>query len=196
MAGDTLPTGRRGQAVALGITAIALAIAWFGLLSPVLGWYAGRSDTLERDRQFAGRMISVAGTAPALQRQLAQADAAPPPRAVFEGATEGIAGAALQQAMQDIAGRAGATVLSAEILPVQPVAGYQRIGVRLTVSAPWPQLVGLLQTTLQATPRMLVDDVSIRQTDITGGRDARPMEAAFTVTGLHAPAPVTTAAAP
>ena len=187
MAADTLPIGRRGQALALALTAIVLVIVWFGVLAPVLQWYGARTDTLLRDRQFAARMISVAASAPALQRELAQADLAPPPRAVFEGATDGIAGAALQQAMQDIAGHAGATVLSAEILPVQTASAYHRIGVRLTVSAPWPQLVGLLEATLQATPRMLVDDLTIRQTDITGGRELRPMEAAFTVTGLHSP---------
>ena len=188
MAADSLPTGRRGQVLALALAAIAVAIAWLGVLSPILQWYDGRSDTLMRDRQFAARMVSVAASAPALQHQLAQVDLAPPPRAVFEGATDGIAGAALQQTMQDIAGHTGATVLSAEILPVQAASAYHRIGVRLTVSAPWPQLVGLLEATLQATPRMLVDDLVIRQTDITGGRELRPMEAAFTVTGLHSPA--------
>ncbi len=195
MAADTLPTGRRGQALALGITAVVVLIVWFGAIAPVLQWYAGRGDTLQRQRQFASRMISVASTAPALQRQVAQAEAAPPPRSVFEGATDAIAGAALQQAIQDVALHAGATVLSAEILPVQPVSGYQRIGVRLTVSAPWPHLVALLEATVQATPRMLVDDLAIRQTDITGGKEQRPMEAAFTVTALHAAA-MPTATAP
>ena len=188
MAANTLPTGPRGQAMALGLAAVAVLIVWFGAIAPCLQWYADRTETLQRQRQFASRMISVASTAPTLQRQLAQAEAAPPPRSVFEGASDAIAGAALQQAVQDIAGRAGATVLSAEILPAQPVSGYQRIGVRLTVSAPWTVLVALLEATVQATPRMLVDDLTFRQTDITGGKEQRPMEAAFTVTALHAAA--------
>ena len=164
-------------------------MVWYGAIAPVFQWYAGRTEYLQQQRQFAARMASVAGTAPALQQQLAKAEAAPPPRSVFEGATAAIAGAALQQAVQDIAARTGAVVLSAEVLPVQPVAGYQRIGVRLTVAAPWPQLIAMLQATLEATPRMLVDDLTIRQTDISGGREQRPMEAAFTVNALHAPAP-------
>ncbi len=193
MAAGTLPTGQRGQALALGLTVIVLAVVWFGAVSPVLQWYAGRAEFLQQQRQFAARMTSVAATAPSLQRELAQADAAPPPRSVFEGATDAIAGAALQQAVQDIAGRTAAVVLSAEVLPVQPVGGYQRIGVRMTVSAPWPQLVALLQATIQATPRMLVDDLTIRQTDITAGREQRPMEAAFTVYALHAASPAAAA---
>ena len=191
MAANTLPTGRRGQALAIGLTAIMLAVVWFGAIAPVLQWCAGRTEYLQQQHQYAARMTSVAASAPGLQQQLAKAEAAPPPRSVFEGATEAIAGAALQQAVQDIAARTGAVVLSAEVLPVQPVAGYQRIGVRLTVSAPWPQLIALMQATLEATPRMLVDDLTIRQTDISGGREQRPMEAAFTVNALHAAAPAT-----
>ena len=194
MAAAALPTGQRGQALALGLTAVVLAAIWFGAVAPALQWYAGRTEFLQQQRQFATRMTSVAATAPALQAQLAAADAAPPPRSVFEGATDAIAGAALQQAIQDIAARTGAVVLSAEVLAVQPVAGYGRIGVRMTVSAPWPQLVALLQATLDATPRMLVDDLTIRQNNIAGGPEQRPLEAAFTVDALHAAPPPTAAA--
>ena len=126
------------------------------------------------------------GSAPALQQRLVTTDAdAPPARAMFDGATDAVAGAALQQAVQDIATHAGATLLSAEMLPATSVGAYRRLGIHVTVSGSWPALTNLLGATLQATPRMLVDDLQFRQTQVVGARDARPMEAGLTVVAYN-----------
>lgn len=184
---NQLPSGRRGQALALALTVIVLAAAWLGAAAPALDWYAARTEHLAQQRTLAARMAAIADTAPALQRQLADTDAAaPPPRAVFEGATDAIAGAALQQAVQDIAGHAGATVLSAEMMPAETAGNYRRIGIHVLVSAPWPVLVALLDAALENTPRMLVDDVTVRQSLALGAAELHPMEAGFTVIAFHA----------
>jgi type II secretory pathway component PulM len=193
---SSLPSGRRGQALALGVALVALALIWLVIISPLLAWFDSRNEYLQQQSALAVRMASVAATAPALQQQVAQADAAPPPRAVFEGATDAIAAASLQQAVQDLANHAGATVMSAEMLPPQPVGGYHRLGIRMTVAARWTVLVQWLGSVLQATPRMLVDDVAIQQTDLLAGHEDRPMQASFTVTALHVEAPAPRAAAP
>lgn len=184
---NQLPSGRRGQMLAVALTAIALAAVWLGVMGPALDWYAGRTERLEQQRTLAARMAAIAATAPALERQLAAADAAaPPPRAVFEGATDAVAGAALQQAVQDIAVHAGATVLSAEMLPSEAVGSYRRIGIHVQVSASWPVLVALMDAALEATPRMLVDDVTLRQGLALGQAESHPMEAGFTLIAFHA----------
>ena len=182
-----LPEGRRGQALALALTMLVVALAWFGGIAPALAWYAGRHEHLAEQQALAARMIGIAGTAPALQRQLQQADAAgPAPRAVLQGATDAIAGAALQQAVGDMAGAAGASVTSAELLAAQPVGGYRRISLHVTASATWPRFVALLSAISQATPRMLVDDVSLRQPFVLGEKAAHPIDATFTVIAFSA----------
>ena len=181
----SLPTGRAGQALALGFTALALAAAWLGGAAPALDWYADRGEHLAEQRALAARMEQVGADAPALQRQLAQIGNAPPARTVLEGATDAIAGATLQEAVQDMAAHAGATVSSAEALPAEAVGGYRRISLHVSVSAPWPVMVALLQAVAQATPRMLVDDLTLRQGQFLGRVDSHPMEAGFTVIAFH-----------
>jgi Tfp pilus assembly protein PilO len=168
--------------LALAMTVVAVAILWLGAISPALGWYAERAEYLAQQQTLAARMASVAGSAASLQQRLAAANAAAPESAaMLAGATDSVAGANLQQAVQDIATRAGATVLSAEMLPATAAGSYRRIGVHLSVSGSWPQLTRLMATALQATPRMLIDDVQLHQTLALGAQDAHPMQASLTV---------------
>ena len=181
-----LPTGRQGQVLALALTAVVLGTAWLGAVMPLLDWYADRSVYLAQQRVLGARMAIVAATAPALQQQLTDAGASVPPSAVFEGATDAIAGASLQQTVQDLAARAGATVLSAEMLPTAAAGAYQRIGIHVQISASWPVLVPLLDSILAGTPRMAVDDLTLRETLNLGKADSHPMEAGFTIIAFHA----------
>lgn len=168
--------------LAVAITAVALVLIWLSAIAPALAWYADRADYLAQQQVLAARMQSVAWSAPALQQRLATADADTlPARAMFDGATDAVAGAALQQAVQDIATHAGATLLSAEMLPATSVGVYRRLSIHVTVSGSWSALTNLLGATLQATPRMLVDDLQFRQTQAIGARDTHPMEAGLTI---------------
>ena len=181
-----LPTGRRGQALAVGLTLLVAGVLWLGIIGPAFDWYGARAEYLAQQQTLAARMEAIVASAPALRAQLAQANtSAPAPQAVLEGATDAIAGAALQQAVQDLAAKAGATVTSAEILPAEPVAAYRRISLHVTATGSWPVIVTLLSSVAQATPRMLVDDLSLRQSLALGAMDSHPFEASFTVIAFH-----------
>lgn len=196
-----LPDGRRGQALAVGLTVLVAVLAWYGGVAPVLAWYGDREDRLAERQVLAARMSGIAGLVPALQRQLQQADAAgtspgaKPVGAVLEGGTDAIAGAALQGAVGDMANAAGASVTSAELLAAQPVGAYRRISLHVTASAPWPRVVTLLGAVAQATPRMLVDDLSLRQPTVLGQASSHPVDASFTVIAFRAVAPAAPPAA-
>ena len=181
-----LPTGRRGQALALALTLVALAIVWLGAAAPALDWYGTRAEHLAEQQTLAARMEAVAATAPALRQIVAQGNAAPVARSVLDGATDAIAGATLQQSVQDMAVKAGATLTSAEVLPADTVGSYHRIGVHVSVTGGWPVIVALFGAIAGATPRMLVDDVSLRQSLALGQAEEHPMQAGFTVIALHA----------
>ncbi len=183
----SLPTGRRGQALAVSLTLLVLALVWLGAVSPAIDWYQGRAESLTQQQTLADHMEAIAATAPALQRQVAQADTAPPPaRMLLGGATDAIAGAQLQQAVQDMAVKAGATVTSAEVLPAETVGSYRRIGLRVTVTGGWPVLVALFTALSQATPRMLVDDLSLHPSPAASNGESHPLEATFTVLAYRA----------
>jgi general secretion pathway protein M len=181
-----LPTGRRGQALAVAILLIALAVVGVGAVAPVLGWYQARQDQLQDRRALASRMAALAATAPALQRAMEAVGAeGPARRTTFDAPSDAVAGAALQQDVQDLVGSASATMASAEALPSEPAGPLRRIGVRVTVSGTWPVLVGLLTAIDEAAPRMLVGDLQLQPTQSLVTGPARPLDATFTVSAFH-----------
>ena len=182
-----LPTGRRGQALALACGVLMVGLIWLGAVSPALGWFQARADHLAEQRTLAGRMASLVATTPALQQRVAAMDSAgPAPRMMLDGATDAVAGAALQQAVQGLAATTGATITSAEVLPAETVGSYRRISLRVTASGGWAVIVALFGAVSEATPRMLVDDVALRRSLALGAVDQHPMEASFTIIAFHA----------
>ena len=162
-----LPTGRRGQALAAALTLTLLAALWAGAVSPLLEWYQQRADLLERQQALLAGMQALVDAVRPLQRQ--GAVAAP---GGLSGDTDALADATLLGAVQKMAGDAGASLSSSGALPPEQVAGSRRIGVRVTLRAPWAVLVHLMQSVEQATPRLLVDDLQLHARRV-GGSDRR-----------------------
>ena len=180
-----LPTGRRGQAFALGLAIVLLALAWAGLVSPLLGWYAARQDRLEQRQTLVAHMAMLAATAPALQRQMDAGNADTRP-ALLTGTTEAIAGAELQQRLQELSERAAVRMTSAEVLAAEQSGAFRRIRVHVAVSGPWARLVGLFSAIDQATPHMLVSEMQIGQSRSVTTSPVKLLDAAFTVVALYA----------
>src|SRR3954468_7784469 len=188
MAALDLPTGRRGQLLALGLTLAVLGGAWAGIAAPLLDWSALRAEQVQARRAVARRMAELVETLPALRDQARRvaAPGRPTEGAVLDGASDALAAAALQGRLQEMAARAGAPLSSAEALPGEAGGAWRRIGVRVTVNAPWPSLVRLLQAIGTATPRMLVDDVQLRAPPLLLRAGPRPVDASFTVLAFRA----------
>lgn len=184
----SLPTGRRGQALAVALLGMVLAVAWFAIAAPLLEWHADRNEALQQRGALARRMAQIADTLPTLQRQAAAAAAAGPVAAtLIEGSTDAVAGARLQQAIQDMAARAGATLSSTEALPAEPAGAHRRIGVRVALAAPWDVLIQLLRAVGQASPQMVVDDLQLHGVRQFGTQRDAPMDASFVVLSFRAP---------
>jgi general secretion pathway protein M len=157
-----LPTGRRGRLLALGLALALLAVLWAGVAAPLLQWHRARDEALARQLMLARHMEAIAASLPDLQRQVAAtAERGPPPDAVLEGATDAIAGAALQGRLQDMARDAGIELSSAETLPAEQAGAFRRIGLHLAMNADWPVLVHLLAAIEEGTPNMLIDDLQL-----------------------------------
>ncbi|MBV8401604.1 MAG: type II secretion system protein M [Acetobacteraceae bacterium] len=182
-----LPGGVPGRMLALGLTLLALVLIWFAVIGPLLRLYDEGAATLEQQRILAHRMAQLAGMLPELQHQAeAQAGTGPAPNALLEGATDAIAGATLQERVQDMATTAGARVSSAEMLQPAQTGAYRRIGLRIACNAPWAVLVRLLQSIEQATPRMLIDDMRIHGPRVALQTPEPVLNAEFTVLAFRA----------
>jgi general secretion pathway protein M len=180
---QNLPTGRRGQLLAVALTAICLAGLWVAIVSPLMSWYEARAQTLDDRRLVATRMARIAQTVPDLLRQAAALRAAAPSgrTIALDAPSDAVAGARLQQRIQDLATTAGITLSSIETLPAQQQGGYRRISLRVTCSASLPVLVDLLQKLEVSGPRMLIDDIDLDASPDLNRPDGISIGANFTV---------------
>ena len=149
--------------------------------------HAARGEALQQRRLLLQRMTALSATLPELQRQSSGEQA--PAAALLEGATDAVAGAALQSQVQQLAATAGAELNSMEMLPAEQRNDYHRIGLRVTTAAQWPVLIGLLRAIEQGSPRMLIDDVQLRAPPVETRAEASPISAAFTIVAFRAPVP-------
>jgi general secretion pathway protein M len=183
-----LPSGWPGRFLALGVTMAVLGALWIGVAAPLLGWYAERAMELEHRRALVWRMTGLAEGLPDLRHQ-AQAALGPGEFSIedtLEGASDALAGAALQEGLQEMAARAGAPLSSAEALPGEPAGLYRRIRVRVTFNAPWSAVVRLLQEVGRASPRMLVEEFQLRWPPTVPRSGPRRIEASFTAIAFRA----------
>jgi len=176
----TLPTGRRGQALAAGLVILTMAILWLGVFSPALDLYADRADRIDALRARAAREAALIEALPGLQKQ-AQILSRAPTRAVLPGNSDAIAGATLQEQVQSMAGGVNAQLTSIETLPAEQVGAYRRIGVRVELSAQLAVVIELLRAIEDAQPSMLVDDIRLTATPVSPQNAQLPLDAAFTV---------------
>ena len=181
-----LPTGVRGQVLALALTVLAAGAAWLAVAAPLLAWHTDRAERLVQRQTLADRMASVAATLPQLRRQAEGLPASAAPQPLLQGASDAVAGAALQGQLDRMASEAGIALSSAELLPAEAAGSYRRIAIRLTANGPWPALVALLQAVAQASPRMLVDDLQLQAAPSVTSTAAPPVSVTLTVLAFRA----------
>ncbi len=182
-----LPTGPRGRLLAVGLALVLAASAWAGVVEPMLGWYAERAQALESRRVLARHMADLAAQLPELMAAAKSRQAAGPPvNTLLDGASDALAGAALQGLVETMAANARARLASAETLPAEQVGQHRRIGLRVSVDASWPVLVRLFQSLAQASPRMFIDDLQLHAPPLAARSRALTLDATFTILALRA----------
>ena len=181
-----LPEGKRGQLAALGVTAAAAAVLWLVVGAPLLDFYLDRQDLLARQDTLARRTESLIRTLPELRRAAEQARAGGTQAALLDGATDALAAATLQEQVQEAATDAGTRIVSTEILPAEPRGQYRAIGVRVSLSAPWPALVSLLGTLAQSPLPLVVEAMQLRGPPRAERGAEAPIDASLTIVALRA----------
>lgn len=182
---ETLPTGRRGQALALAVTVLAAALVWFGVVTLLLQWNDDLAQMRAERETLADHIQALVDSLPTLRQRVTASNAIPANVATLHGDTDAVAAATLQDALQDMAGKAGVTLSSIEQLTPDAVKGTRRIGLRVVVTGRWSVLIGFMQAIETASPRMLIDDVQMQRGPLLLGAD-NPLNASFAVYGFRA----------
>jgi general secretion pathway protein M len=175
-----LPDGPRGQILALTLTLLLVAALWFGVAAPLIDWYNDRNEELTQRHALLLHMQQAAETLPTLERAL-PADTRPVAADLLSGATDALAAAAMQSAAQSKAASAGVNLSSMETLPAETRGAYRRIGLRISLVAPWPVLIELLRAVGDGQPRMLIDELQLRAAPTQEHSAVTPVTASFTL---------------
>jgi general secretion pathway protein M len=184
---ETLPTGRRGQIVAVAMALAAIMLLWLAIISPLIGFYSSRAERLTEEQAVMHRMEQLVASRQTLTERAAElGDAAPTKGALLDGSSIPVATAALQGLVQETATMAGASLTSVESLPGETGTGYRRVGVKLALSASWPVLIHFLQALQESDTPMAIDDLQIHSAaEAAKSADQQVFEAGFSV---YAPA--------
>jgi general secretion pathway protein M len=186
----TLPEGRPGQLLAVGVTLIGLAIIWITAIAPVFSWYEARADLLAQQQMTAANMAALIRETPQLRAAVAAARPQTQDQQILvPGATDDIAGANLQSALQSLAQASGTSLDSSAVMPVQVAGALHHIGIQVSVTATWPVLIGFLEAISTARPRMIVEQLSLINAAQGDNAGDQPVQASFTVGAFTAGTP-------
>ncbi|WP_428487842.1 type II secretion system protein GspM [Rhodopila sp.] len=186
-------SGRRGQALAVGIGLVALTVVWFGIIDPALSWFSGRQALLQQRQELLLHMRDLAATLPSL-RTAAAADrhdgSGMAATTMLPGDSDAVAAADLQERVQKMAADAGASLTAVETLPPAPAAtSWHKVTLRISLSASWPVLMTLLRAIEQSPTRILIDDVRFRSPTIVAHPLVLPIQASMVLYGFRPATP-------
>lgn len=151
----SLPTGRTGRLLALGLTSLALTVLWLGIVMPLIAWHSDRTEAL-------AHLEALAAALPSLQEQAKAVEAGGAGEAaLLDGDNDSMASASLQERLQGMFMQAGVQLNSVETLPGDDAGAYRRIGLRISFNASWPVLMTVLKEMHVATPSLLVDELQL-----------------------------------
>ncbi len=159
----TLPEGRPGKFLAVGMLALFLALAYLAGIHPLQQLYAQRADEIAEKRDRLERLERVAAELPGLRSMLAQLrNSAKRTDLLLEGPSDAVASANLQGKLKELISQVGAEMTSAESMPPAPRGDFRRVGVRVVMVGELEMLVTVLNSIEQAHPPLFVDDIEIR----------------------------------
>lgn len=159
----TLPDGRRGQLLALGLLAIAILVVFLVLIMPGLDlWRAlgeevrARQSQADNYRRLIERQSEIAQQLALRRTELAQASD------YLVEADPAIAGAMAQRDLRALAEVSGLNVLTTLALPPTSADGFVAIGFQMGVSGPLRPLRDFIYAIESGQPRLIIDQLVLR----------------------------------
>jgi hypothetical protein len=158
------PTAQRG--IAVGLTAIALAVFVFAIVWPLWSAYDLQSERVGMLRRQAQTLEGLVAAAPRYQAVASSLAANGDSRAlVFVAAQPTLAVAELQGKLSSILGKAGITVTASQALPEQETDDLVKLAVQATLEAEIGPLVDALHAIAAARPLMRVERLIVHEPD-------------------------------
>ena len=188
----TLPEGKAGKALALGLCGILLLLVALVVIRPLVEFHAGMRDELSLLVGQRVRLARLESELPRLQQQVAELKAekqVDDAGLLLPDASDAVAAAALQTKLKALGASAGADINSVESLAPRRQDGFRRIGVRVAMTCDLQALTAILSGLATAKPPLFVDNLDVRYNGLAAQQtgDAAPMmNVGFDVYGYRA----------
>jgi general secretion pathway protein M len=164
-----LPTGTRGRIAAILLLVIVLLFAHLSFVQPLLDLYSDNDQGIADKQEMIEHLQHVAAELPSLRKTgEQQRDRVGGGFLTLEAPSDAVAVANLLSMLKDIVARGGATVTSAEGVPVQPQGKFHRIGVRFSLTGTLDVLTTVLKGVDDARPVLFVDNLQLRAAGVSG----------------------------
>jgi len=199
-----LPTGRSGQALALGVLVVGLGIVWLLVGQPLVELHAEQGARLASRLTLAARMEERIAESPAEGPEATGASAiASYPSGLIEAESDALGAALLQDLVTTAATDAGLALSSVETLPAEDAGALRKIGLRLNLEGSYDALIKMIGSLRQGSQALILDDLEIHGGTSTArgvGKDStisegQAMRASFTIRGFRTPPPAAEAPA-
>lgn len=182
-----MPTGRRGQILAVALALAVLAALYLLVAAPLIGLYAERQGMIETRLLLLPRLQATAAELPVLHADITRLSTDRRARQLtLDGATDALASASLESRLDAFARSVGATIGSTEMLPTAPRGPYRRIGLRVILTGTYETLVKWLAKLATAQPPLIVDNLQLHGLLAQPGmRTAATIDAGIDVYGFR-----------
>jgi type II secretory pathway component PulM len=158
----SLPIGRTGRLLAVGILFSAVVAGYLFVVAPLLDFYDQREAAIADHRMLLARLRTAAQQLPELRTKFAELQKIATNRKItLEGKSDAIASANLQSRIEELAASAGVTIGRSEAVSAETRSPYRRIGLRLAISGEYDLLLKLLGAIETASPPLVVANLRI-----------------------------------
>lgn len=154
------PQGRR--ALALGLLALALAVAYAAVIRPIVGAFAEQRAAIEEQTELLRRYRGLAAERATLEARLERLRSRPASQGLYlAGDNENLVAAQLQSRIKSIVSETRAKLASSQVLPSADEKGFRRVGIRLTMTGGIVDLRDILFRLESGRPYLFLDNVDV-----------------------------------
>ena len=157
---------------ALVVLALLVALLLLGVVRPLAGAWISAGEAVQDARQLLARLQGVANGADRLEQLLAQrreeVERSP---GAFEGASETLVAAQVQDRLKGAVDQAGGQLTSLRMLAPAQEGPFHRVALRAQIEATLPVLQRVLYALEGGHPSLILDNLTMRA---MGGDDSDP----------------------
>lgn len=149
--------------LALALLVAVLAIAWIALVEPIRADFGAQQARIERSNNLLARFQRTIDDEADLRAEierLRQSDGGPDP--FLKGPSTQIIAANLQNQIQTLVAGEPGDIRSIQVLPETQEAGFDKIGLRVTLTADVQAMQKIFYDIESSVPALFVDNLDVR----------------------------------